>query len=58
MKIYKMKSFFNRKKSIKYDKIGDVPDQHESFQINKITKKSKLKQWLQNIKQMNQVKYT
>lgn len=53
-----MKSFFNRKKSIKYDKIGDVPDQHDSFQINKITKKSKLKQWLQNIKQMNTIKYT
>lgn len=53
-----MKSFLKRKKSIKYDKIGDVPNQHDSFQINKITKTSIFKQWLQNIKQMNQVKYT
>lgn len=52
-----MKCFLKRKKSVKYDKIGDVPEQHDTFQINKITKKSKLKQWLQNIKQMNQVKY-
>lgn len=57
-----------KRKRIKYDKIGSVPKseapvpKHISFNNKELeedtVKKSKLKQWIQKIMQMNKVKYT
>lgn len=56
-----------KRKGIKYDKIGSVPKSEApvpklSFNNKELeedtVKKSKLKQWIQKIMQMNKVKYT